>query len=114
MIFYRYEDKATVDGIRVILKQYELVNETPKGYWITYSWDHRNEFKRWVSKDGKKRFAYPSKEEAMINFTKRKEMQISILSARLRDAKIALAKAKRMYERKEEVQEIDEEDFIGI
>jgi hypothetical protein len=47
--------------------------------------------KKWVSSTSKKRFAYPTKEEAVNAFRKRKERQVSILEERLRHARQALS-----------------------
>ena len=97
MKFYRYVDVNYSTGIKVELREFKFVKETPKGYWITYTWDApNNQHKRWVSKDGKNRFAYPTKEDALYNYKCRKDRQITILSGRLSDARWArsLADAK--------------------
>jgi uncharacterized DUF497 family protein len=91
MNFYRYEDVLYYNmGVKVNEIRFVLVKETPKGYWIKHTWDNQDEYKKWVSNDGKKRHAYPTKEEALINFKARKNRQIKILSARLENAKNAL------------------------
>ena len=103
MKFYRYEYCTTsnygrvMDGkiktsrlrptVRVICNEYELVKETPKGYWITTEYYIYN---KWVSKTSKKRFAYSTKEEALTNFRLRSEKYLSILEPRVRDLKDAL------------------------
>jgi hypothetical protein len=93
MKFYRYENVNVYNlGVQVELRKYRLLKETPKGYWITYYSIGFSGDKRWVSKNGKNRFAYPTKEEAIFNFKMRKKRQISILENRLFDAKIALNK----------------------
>jgi hypothetical protein len=93
MKFYRYEDALTTMGVRINECEFRLVKETPKGYWITYDWDLSNECKKWVSKDGEKRFAYPTKAEAKYSFLRRKEAQVAILNRQLDRAETALAKA---------------------
>lgn len=93
MEFYRYEDTLTTIGLRIDECKFRLVKETPKGYWITYDWDLSNEYKKWVSKNGEKRFAYPTKEEARYSFLRRKEAQVAILNRQLRRAETALSKA---------------------
>ena len=83
--FYRYEaveygtigyDGEYVESIypcpKVVLREYDLLKETPKGYWISAG--------KWVSKKGRKRFAYPTQKEAIINFIKRNESRVKILS----------------------------------
>ena len=47
-------------------------------------------------KNSKKRFAYLTKQEALNNFIKRKEIQIKILEINLDDAKQALKSAKNL------------------
>jgi len=61
------------------------VKETPKGYWIG-DWL----FKKWIPKDSKKRFAYPTKEEALNNFIIRTKKYIEIIKSRLDDSKYAI------------------------
>jgi len=85
MKFYRYENVKYTDRVRVQEIIYDFVKETPKGYWIDW-WGE----KKWVSKTAKKRWAYPTKNEAKINFVARKNRQIEILTYRLKDAKDAL------------------------
>ena len=102
--FYRYEDVQYEDGPRIMERLYYLVRETPCGYWISTR-RHYNEAdegewffniderKRWVSKTSIKRWAYPTKEEAMANFKARKRRQIDILEYRLIRAKKSLQRA---------------------
>jgi hypothetical protein len=102
--FYRYEDVQYEDGPRIHEQVLYLVRETPCGYWISPN-RHYNEQdedkwfmaftdrKRWVSKTSIKRYAYPTKQEAMANFKARKRRQIDILEYRLNRAKIALQRA---------------------
>jgi hypothetical protein len=51
---------------KIILKKFTVILETEKGYWFN---DYGK--KRWVSKLSKKRYCYPTIEEAKINFIKR-------------------------------------------
>jgi len=72
--------------------EYDILKETPMGYWInkwsgSYWREITKEDMKWVSKDGKKRFAYPTKEEAIQSFIFRKKRQIKILSYQLSKAK---------------------------
>lgn len=99
MRFYRYEDvKYHELGVRVELREFNLVRETPKGYWICPTWDYSQEYQRWVSANGKNRKAYPTKEQALENYQRRKERQIKILEARLNDAKSGLYQVPRMFQ----------------
>jgi len=96
MKFYRYKDIRYTDRVRIHLNEYVLVKETLKGYWIKDDWDKYDDHKRWVSKDGKSRYAYPTKEEAMVNFLARKKRQIEILEYKLRNARMALFYGEQM------------------
>lgn len=102
MKFYRYEiieyASHDIDGEletpkfpnpTLVLSIYDLLKETSKGYWIG---DFI--FKKWISKTSKKRFAYPTKEEALTNFIKRTEKRIKILDWQIRACKVGLNRAK--------------------
>lgn len=110
MQFYRYEahEYAVMDydgeyisspipNPRLVLYTYELHKETPKGYWIGhgfYAPENLRSNSRWVSKTGKKRYAYPTKEEALSNYIKRTERRIKILKRQLWSIELALNIAK--------------------
>ena len=57
----------------------------------------RYNWKKWVSKTSRKRFAYPTKEEALENYIKRTEKRLKILEWQVEECKIGimLAKAKK-------------------
>lgn len=103
MEFYRYElrNYASLDEFgdvaghhtSVNLSTYHLIKETPKGYWIGFggpfiSW--KSDWKKWVSKTSRKRFAYPTKEEALHGFIKRTERRKKILQSQVHDCSMAL------------------------
>lgn len=69
------------------LTEYTMVRETPKGYWIDEDGWHK---KYWVSKTGKKRQAYPTKEEAMNSFVIRTRRRRAILQSHLNSCNEAL------------------------
>lgn len=104
MKFYRYEIYQTslfagFPMTDVKLMNFNLHKETPKGYWIGYGFyapDMLRGNSRWVSKDGRKRYAYPTKEEAMVNFVKRTEKRIKILKAQLHATESGLAIAQKL------------------
>jgi hypothetical protein len=96
MNLYRYEDIVTgyigsFPIIKVRLSEYYVTKETPKGYHI-FSFP----FRTWVSKTAKKRFAYPTKEEALMSFKLRKTRQISILKTHLDQAEQALIEGNKI------------------
>jgi len=106
--FYRYEaenvayakdhtgEYISTQLLMVDLKlvEYDLVKETPKGYWIGWK-DYRGKYK-FVLKTSKKKWAYLTKELAMTNFVKRTESRIKILEEQLRFSIQALNAAKNM------------------
>jgi len=76
MEFYRYHNYRE----NVVLETFKLVEETDKGYWITHLyWDKP----KWVSKTSCKRYAYPTKDEAMYSFKQRKYRQRKLLQGQL-------------------------------
>lgn len=93
MKFYRYVDNLGWNGVEVHLREYELVRGTRCGYWIN-SPIYRMKKDKWVSKTSRKRFAYPSKEEAMTNFIARKQRQICCLRESMERAKQSLILAR--------------------
>jgi hypothetical protein len=105
MKFYRYQAEQTggynedtdtfwSGSPRLRLIEFEMKKETPKGYWIGYEWC--GDFDRWVSKTSVKRYAYPTKKEALINYIKRTTRRIEIMEAQAASAKAALYVAQRM------------------
>ena len=114
MKFYRYEiiQYASLDtdgeygnSLRnrfpipsLICHSYNLFKETPKGYWIGSGYLNDGLLRdegRWVSKTAKKRYAYPTKGEALINFIKRTEKRKNILEYQSLSCKLALELAKK-------------------
>lgn len=108
MKFYRYEHFAFRDpyGFSIISditeKIFHLVKETPCGWWIHEIAGYANmddrwkEFwgkPKWVSKTARKRYAYPTREEALTSFIARKRRQIEIMETELEGARLALAMA---------------------
>lgn len=57
-----------------------VLKETPKGVWIGYHWDDR----RFVLRDARKRYACPTKLEALESFRQRKRRQYEIYRARIK------------------------------
>lgn len=70
LTLYRYHNGY--DSIRCYV--FKVLRETPCGYWIL---DDRKE--KWVSNYSRKRFCYPTKEEAWHNFKCRKKRQLKLL-----------------------------------
>lgn len=108
MRFYRYEavqySSISDDdyrlphfsNLKLELKEFKMFKETPKGYWIGYGgFESLLGHQRWVSKTAKKRYAYPTKEQALLNYIKRTERRIEILESQLWASETALKKQKQ-------------------
>jgi len=112
MLFYRYEIREhpnqggyDMNGnyvpsrfppkVSLELKEFKLLRETPCGYWICNS-DKFFFWKKWIPKTSRKRYAYPTKEEALINFKKRTEKRIKILTTQLDVSKQGIFLAKQI------------------
>lgn len=99
--FFRYEsmqwappvdERGNPDGagsIEVIEHVFRVTRKTPKGVWIENLESDFFHFRRFVRNEGKKRFAYPTREEAREGFRRRKARQISILKKQLQAAEVA-------------------------
>lgn len=93
MKFYRYEAVQYTSYRTIKLIELTLYKETPKGYWIGYGEPEEGTIASehiWVSKTAKKRFAYPTKEEAKVNFVKRNQRRLKILKAQIENCKYDL------------------------
>lgn len=99
MKLYRYYalDYGEYDlDIRIKVEMYTVDRETPKGYWVRLPYVYKGE--KWVSNYAKKRFAYPTKREALVSFIARKRRQLLILKYQLEKAEAASLMAKKMLE----------------
>ena len=89
-IFYRYDG---YDFLRV--EEWDAVKETPCGWWIRPYWGHTDGTDdKFILKEARKRYAQPTKEEALISYIARKNWQITHLERQLAKAKEGLAHAK--------------------
>src|SRR5574343_347231 len=70
------------------LRIYDLIKETEKGYWIGYK---GGTFKKWIPKKAKKRYAYPTRDEALKNFIVRTTRRVSILKRQIDCCNIAIS-----------------------
>jgi len=83
-----------VPNIGIWCREYRLKKETPKGYWIVNAEGVEYD-RKWVSKTTKKRYAYPTRREAMDSFLARTKCRISILNRQAKECEYALLAAKR-------------------
>ena len=101
MELYRYRDVQYADGLLVIhLETYETIKETPCGYWVlpesAVGYIGLLYRKKWVSKTSRKRFAYPTKAEALNSLKARRERQIVYAKSSLNHAQKVLAQIECM------------------
>lgn len=98
-VHYRYDDYMLEKGVEVRVRKFYPVRETPCFYMVIDEFenhmknattDRKLKTKR-VSKDGLRRHCYPTKEQALHSYKKRKLSQIG-------HAELAIAKAKQAYE----------------
>jgi len=106
-MWYRYEEvryAPPVDAsgeyssgpgtLEVRLNEYPVIKLTPKGVWLDVGFCGSH--KRFVLKDARKRWACPTKDEALTSFIARKERQARILKHQLDTAYVAINIAKSM------------------
>lgn len=96
-VWYRYvdvcyaapvnEDGDVYPGVKgdrkVQLRELQVIRATPKGVWLYDRYGHE----RFVLRDATKRYACPTKEEAIVSFVARKKRQLGIYEARASDAR---------------------------
>lgn len=102
--YYRYEGHYSPNGGYDIMGEwvssnsgtysikadkYEVLKHTPKGVWLNvygYTDKPNNRNAKFVNASHTKRFALPTKAEALISYLARKDREIGIYTARLREA----------------------------
>ena len=92
MKFYRYKTEYDIND-RVIAKLfvYEIYKETEKGFWIVPIDDFYPMDKHFIlKKPGRKKYAYPTKKEALNNYILRTEKYKKILEDNLHHCKQGL------------------------
>ena len=92
---YRYYRGYLIGGeCRIYLEELYSIKSTTKGYWITGNSLYY--LCRFVLKDSRKRYAYPTKEEAMNNFKKRTESSLQFAEIAVKNAKKFLKEIKAL------------------
>jgi hypothetical protein len=102
-IYYRYESRFYVSlsdddyqsvnnlfgtSCEVAFEEYEVFKKTAKGVWVQDKYGCG--YKKFILNKAKKRFAYPTKKQALESFIKRKQSQLKHLERGLRDTNYAL------------------------
>jgi len=106
--FYRYDDYLEhydyyhlIPVVKIILKKFKVIKKTDCGAWVQ-KYEENQLFpdfcsdKRFVLLRARKKFAYPTIEEAKESFIKRKTSQIRIVKKQLQRAEIALEEVKKL------------------
>ena len=98
MRFYRYDIALGSKEPEVELREFLLVKETPQGYWIREDIPglYFTTDRKWIPKESRKRFAYPTKAEALYSFIRRKTKQIQYCKRELYYAEECLKIAKEI------------------
>lgn len=90
-VWYRYDYISLNDGrVDLWLRTFPVVRRTPKGVWVKPEYEP----KKFILTNAHKRYACPTKDEALESFIKRKEKQLRLLSAQVKNIESALALAK--------------------
>lgn len=93
--WYRYEQWLFTDGIvKIRCDSFPILRKTRCGVWLDLGFGE----KRFVLSNAKKRWACPTKGEAMESFKARKLRQIKILDGQLKRSKEALKLIKKELE----------------
>tara|TARA_R110002153_G_scaffold3550_1_gene17053 strand:+ start:200 stop:565 length:366 start_codon:yes stop_codon:yes gene_type:complete len=74
------EREATVE---IVIDQLKIIRPTPAGAWISHP---LTGVEKWVATNGRKRFACPTKDEAMESLKQRNRRHLQHLSAAIRKA----------------------------
>lgn len=81
---YRLYDVLYETGIHIRLETFEVVKETPQGYWVNSQYNpswlsvddlRKRKLLKWVSKTSTRRYCYPTMEQAVNSFKRRKTVQ---------------------------------------
>jgi hypothetical protein len=94
-VYYRLEHYNHCSYITLSYEQYHVIRKTPKGVWISTPYMNKKG-KKFILDNATKRFAYPTKEEALNSFIHRKSRYLSILRSRMEDAQSALEAAQEV------------------
>ena len=81
----QFDEPMGQGRVEVVVYHYAVAKHTPKGV--------RLENGKFVSNTSRRRFANPTREEAIVSYLARKEAEISIYQARIKNIKRAMAVA---------------------
>lgn len=85
-MMYRYEDRMFSEmSVMLVEYAFPILKHTKCGVWIEVFWQ-----KRFVNLNSRKRYACPTKQEALASYHARKRRQVGILRHQLKRAEAAL------------------------
>lgn len=90
-VWHRYDAWRHRDGVELRHKQFAVLGHTPNGVWLERAYDKPC----WVKATARKRFAYPTEEEAIRSLIARKERQIAICKHQIDTADRVIFQAKQ-------------------
>lgn len=99
---YSFDGEPTGSRVDVRLHEFTVLKRTAKGAWIALWGGFRpiegmsRADRRFVLDQGRKRFAHETPNLALASFIARKNKQINIYRARVRNAEIALRRAQEI------------------
>ena len=103
--YYRYDLESTFfddfnlsskdDDFKLVCRKFRVIKNTPKGCWVDKS-QYVSFHKRFILNSSKKKYCYPTQEQALDAYIFRKERQISILIEQKLTAEIGLRLAKKL------------------
>lgn len=97
--FYRIYDVMYDSGVHVRVETFRSIKETPCGHWVVSQYGPtwlkpeeliKRKFAKWVSNTSVRRHCYPTIEQALHSFKKRKVSQQSRLHSQLEQVDLVL------------------------
>jgi len=91
-----YENAIGSYSVEVVPRECFLIRSTAKGFWVGHGTEANPWGLRWISNTSKKKYAWPTKKEAMESFVRRTNVMMDHLSRQMNDCRKALAAAERV------------------
>ena len=97
--YYRCVPRIDANGVSLDIIEYSVTYDTPKGVWISAI--GLSDKYKWSSNTSKRKFAYPTRHEALAGYVKLTKGYIFHLERKLENAKALLNYAKLCRDRNE-------------
>ena len=94
--FDDYQDHPGTSHVCVRCDEFKVVRRTKKGVWIMLGYGFAHQGLRFILSGTRKKFAAPTKKEAMESFVARKKAQLRIYEARANQARESLKLASEL------------------